>query len=46
MYNRDENDRITFDLPLWLSRRLRHKAKKEGMSISDIIRMILKDFFK
>lgn len=45
MYNRKDNVRINFDAPKALAKLIKDYSKKEGLSIADIMRIIVKDFF-
>lgn len=45
MYNRKDNVRINFDAPKSLAKLIRDHAKKQGLSIADVMRIIAKEFF-
>lgn len=42
----DKNDKVSFELPIDVSKKLRDVAKREGLSLSDIIRMAIRKFLK
>ena len=45
MYNKKENERFTFDLQKAIAKKLKDAAKREGESISCILRKIIREYF-